>query len=72
MIDHQVLFVDSPGWSTTPADQPWRWVCKVVTASLSIAEHVMAVLLLEMPDVGCNRASVSGYFQQNGALVWSA
>lgn len=38
-IDQQIFFVDCPGWSTTPANQPWRWVCREVTSSLALAEH---------------------------------
>ncbi|DBA88541.1 TPA: hypothetical protein ACH3X2_005012 [Trebouxia sp. C0005] len=40
-IDQQVFFVDCPAWSTTPANQPWRWVGKEVTSSLVLAAHLL-------------------------------
>ena len=40
-MDQQAFFVDCPGWSTTPANQPWKWICKEVTSSYAFAEHVM-------------------------------
>ncbi len=40
-MDQQIFFVDCPGWSTAPANRPWRWVCREVTSSLALAEHLL-------------------------------